>query len=1335
MQLSSAPPRIAQPLHRKSDLLLPSARRAPLRARAHRAPAPVGPVTTNPARLARAGAVVAASAQKRGDAAAASSAGSKRGAATPAAAATASAVLAAEQAALVEHHVATVRYDSGPTEVSVSRLLPASGGGAAAADDGQGGYVVRVSLPSSGAFDDGGGGPSASASEGDEVLLHWGVDDWGAPGAKLAASAAPGTRDVGDAAQTPFTVSSDGSRATAELRFSADEAPARVVFVLRLAGSGGERWVNNNGPGFSAQLKTPSVANLATKAVSAEATAGHWTLLDRFRLATELLSASGAAAAAAAGLPYEGGARRAAQRSADELAAFVFTWLRLSSQRVLPWGRKGAGGYQPKDMSWTQRSLAEAASALAQQRRHGGDDGDSRGDSDATTARFRMFARWLAADLPRGGGNGDDVRLGILNVMRDGGIREGHRPGHDEPFLEQWHQKLHQNTDPSDVAIGEAYCAYLRSGGDEGEWWRVLWEVGRLDAEALAAMPRPITHVPHNLPHLLGPAQHYLWILKTVHSGAELDSAAEMCKGHLNEHDRWQLFDLLSNRDAWWAGGKAVELREAVAGVVAAGGGSAPRDLLLLDAALDGFARRHLGRADLRGMSVRDRVGVAALALRNAALSCEDGEVRAVARQWARLQSELPPGEGDDAVFGGGDQNNWPLAALAAVRRASLALAAFADDVRMLVQPQADRFGSAGGFLEGVDAAYIEAFAEEAIRGSAAFSPAAALASLEPDLRRAAGLPAWTLVSQPPPASSGASSVSTRGVAGVVRRVADLAEVQGGAFGTAAGEALPTVLVADQVGGSEDIPLGVAAVITRGATDVLSHVAIRARAQRVLFACCGDDEEWAAVLAACGASEAAGGNGSKANEKTAVDLVVSAEGQVVAERADYAALAAAASSSSSSSADQMPPPLQLPAPKKTDDWVLGEASFGGVGGGLVGGKAARLAELRAKLPDWLNVPRGVALPFGTFERVLAHPSNAAAKEEAVAPLRARLDAAAAAADAGKAASSGLPSADLAALRGAVSGEDVSCPPLMPPAELVQALAREAGAAGIILASEKSGWEAWAAAALAAASPPPLPDSLRGVWRAVLAVWASKWTDRAWLSRRTRRVNEQALSMSVLLQRVEPARYAFVAHTADPVTGERAAALQGGGGGGGGGGGNGGGDNVVHGEMVVGMGEVLVSAAPGSAFRFEAVAPTGTGALASSEGEGEGEGAVRALSLPSKRLAAWAAGGGSGGGEDVGASALIARSDANGEDLEAFAGAGLYDSVPVTPLRYVPADYADEPLVWDSGARAALARRVARAASAVEAAMGGGAPQDVEGVVDAQGRVTVVQTRPQVVEKH
>jgi alpha-glucan,water dikinase len=41
--------------------------------------------------------------------------------------------------------------------------------------------------------------------------------------------------------------------------------------------------------------------------------------------------------------------------------------------------------------------------------------------------------------------------------------------GLDEPFLEQWHQKLHQATSPEDVIIAEAYLAYLHSANHD-DW-------------------------------------------------------------------------------------------------------------------------------------------------------------------------------------------------------------------------------------------------------------------------------------------------------------------------------------------------------------------------------------------------------------------------------------------------------------------------------------------------------------------------------------------------------------------------------------------------------------------------------------------------------------------------------------------------------------------------------------------------------------------------------------------------------------------------------------------------------------------------------------------------
>lgn len=55
-------------------------------------------------------------------------------------------------------------------------------------------------------------------------------------------------------------------------------------------------------------------------------------------------------------------------------------------------------------------------------------------------------------------------------------------------------------------------------------------------------------------------------------------------------------------------------------------------------------------------------------------------------------------------------------------------------------------------------------------------------------------------------------------------------------------------------------------------------------------------------------------------------------------------------------------------------------------------------------------------------------------------------------------------------------------------------------------------------------------------RAIIGVWASKFNDRAYYSMRKVGLNFMDLRMAVLVQRVVPARYAFVIHTTNPSTG-------------------------------------------------------------------------------------------------------------------------------------------------------------------------------------------------------
>jgi alpha-glucan, water dikinase len=82
-----------------------------------------------------------------------------------------------------------------------------------------------------------------------------------------------------------------------------------------------------------------------------------------------------------------------------------------------------------------------------------------------------------------------------------------------------------------------------------------------------------------------------------------------------------------------------------------------------------------------------------------------------------------------------------------------------------------------------------------------------------------------------------------------------------------------------------------------------------------------------------------------------------------------------------------------------------------------------------------------------------------------------------------------------------------------------------------------------------------------------AVWASKYTDRAYLSTRKVGIPFDGVRMAVLVQRVVPATYAFVIHTTNPTTGD---------------------EDEVYCELVRGLGESIVSGTvPGAALAFSA----------------------------------------------------------------------------------------------------------------------------------------------------
>jgi alpha-glucan, water dikinase len=788
-----------------------------------------------------------------------------------------------------------------------------------------------------------------------------------------------------------------------------------------------------------------------------------------------------------------------------------------------------------------------------------------------------------------------------LHLMRANGIKEGHRPGIEDPFIAQWHQKLHSNTTKDDIAIGEAHLHFLQGSGDWSDFWSYLWDNYKLSKEDLAGMKAGwrtsgISGPGLHMPHLIPAFKHLLWIIKIAHSGADMDTAAAMGRGGMPDDLQWDVDDLLKNRDAWWVPGKIVNIRQRLESCWRNPESRDPgtnRNIVLLDIALESFFRTKVDGTDLSVMSRDDRANFLDIALSSGAIAAGSEELGAAMATWKRLIG------GDCGVEKWG--NDWALAADAALENIALAVACVLDDVCRLVQRPANIIGKAVK----ADKAYLINFGEEVVRGHALFPVSSILASLQPEVRAIAGLSPWQLISQGGPK-----------VAGKVM-VKNLSTMQGEAAGN--GKA-GVIVLSDELGGLEDVPTGVVAVLTKTPVDLLSHIAIRARNHGVMLASCADESDWNALIA---------------RDNELCKLVLDAtSGAVVMSEATAAETSLPGSSSKGGSADT----VELIKPTGDKIWALLPCDYAP---NAVGGKAMSLSKLGAQAAmfgDGVTVPPSFAIPFGSFERALQSDADSAADMEvALAALAA------------------IVTKDAKAVRRALRAIRKVVRRVPIPKELMEIVA-EVGATFNVI--DESAWDA------------------------VKGVWASKWTERAYLSRRVCGIAEGDLFMGVLCMDVVPAEYAFVLHTTDPVSGD---------------------NDRVFGEVVVGLGETLVGNSPGRALSFSS-SKTGT--------------AVNIHSLPSKVYGHFAPDGGT----------VIARSDSNGEDLEGFAGAGLYDSICVLPTHIRPVSYANEPLMWDASFRDGLVKKLVAVAKAVEDLVG--SAQDIEGCLVGD-QIFLLQTRAQV----
>ncbi|KAK9163424.1 hypothetical protein Syun_004326 [Stephania yunnanensis] len=1004
-----------------------------------------------------------------------------------------------------------------------------------------------------------------------DTVLHWGVSqvslgEWLVPSPDILPER---SKLVDGACQTYFKSMTIGQSFFQYVDINLQRKDFMgIQFILWTAGI----WMKNKGSNFVVGLKpiktgcgkSEGTAKWLLDEIARRETDAERSLMHRFNIATELIEIY--------------------QNEGETALIGVLVWLRLMACRQLKWNKNY--NVKPREISAAKDKFTSSLQRIY-----------------LNQPDHREIIRLIMATVGRGGHGdlGQRIRDEILVIQRNNNCKGG--------MMEEWHQKLHNNSSPDDVIICQALLDYVRSDFNIGVYWRTLNANG-LTKAILQSYDRPIVSEPHfRVEHkrgLIEDLSSYLKTLKAVHSGADLESAIDSCLGcSIKGHDFMNQVQVnpvglplrlqeslkfakmhIEDSDIGLLMEKLLESRIELHPLLFTSHGRL-KDLIFLDLALDSAVRTTMERGfkDLNSTNVQDIMFFISLLLENLCLSTfENEDLIYCTKDWYRISETYKPND-----------QQWALQAKAVVDRVRLILSQKSQCYQEMIQPTAVYLG----LLLRVEKWAIDIFAEELIRSGSAASLSVLVNHFVPTLRKIADVGSWQVIS---PVE----------VCGFVTTVNDLIAVQNKVYSK------PTVILANRVTGEEEIPGGVVAVLTPDTPDVLSHVSIRARNSKVCFATCFDQSIFKNL---------------KLKEGKAISIKLRSSSLVISDSSD-----------SGISCGRLVPfsiPRAVALKKKTFGGKYA-VSFEEFTSELVGSKSQNIQYLRGRVPSWIKIPMSVAIPFGVFEAVLAADLNKdlAKQLSSLVPLV-----------------KGGDNSKLQAIQ-----ETVLL--LKAPPEMINELKNKMRRSMIPWPGDES------------------EDRWTNGWQAIKKVWASKWNQRAYISCRKANLNHDHVCMAILIQELISADYAFVIHTRNPLSGD---------------------NSEIYAEIVKGLGETLVGAYAGRAMGFTAKKSYLDSPII--------------VGYPSKQI-----------GLFIKNKTLIFRSDSNGEDLEGYAGAGLYDSVIMDKAEEIILGYSSDRLIADKAFQRTILSKIAKVGKVIEDIYR--SSQDIEGVVK-DGEIYVVQTRPQI----
>lgn len=439
------------------------------------------------------------------------------------------------------------------------------------------------------------------------------------------------------------------------------------------------------------------------------------------------------------------------------------------------------------------------------------------------------FLRYSLGMLGKGNGDGQKIRDEILVILHRHHIKET-----NDHFYEQWHQKLHNNTTPDDVEICQALLNYLKAGGNISVYWDSLKKAG-ITRERLASFERKIVSEPYFNPSLIPDFENFLNILKAVHSSSDLNLMFDSAKYALGNEFR-KIEEIIANKNDWDTIKQMYRVTDGRIGLTNLIYGTATsnspdlnklRDLLFLDLAIENYMRQLVEKIIHINLEFDLYIDEISLIIKNIMANYKNfEELKHTANDWFKIVEPLKKCLSDKSLSA--EQKRINVLKIKSVSdRLGRCLSHVIDFFNKYVDKKARYLGAEFK----VDDFTLNLFTEEIVRGSIFFALSMVLKKIDPFLRKAADLGNWKIIS-PAPASK-------KTQIGNFDFVKNLKDVQ---FKTYPKN---TILLAEYVGGNEEVPVNVECLIIVNGNDypdTLAHVSVRARNLGVPLTVCFDEE-------------------------------------------------------------------------------------------------------------------------------------------------------------------------------------------------------------------------------------------------------------------------------------------------------------------------------------------------------------------------------------------------------------------------------------------------------------------------------------------------------------